>query len=357
MKTNQFFAGLMLVFGCAAFLNAPSVLAETKARDLSVDAALAGSGNLAGVLPATAGGAMAAGPLSGQQVFIDPARPDKFPDPAFMVSDRADKKARVFEVSGNVKVTKKGSADWKKLRANTWIEEGDTVLTEKGGKASVAFDAKYLNVTHIPENTRAIFRSIEPLDLFIEDGTVFNMFDGLTPNSQWKVSTPTAVAAVRGTYFVVRFTAANGDIFTATFNVPDDGHESKVELKDVQSGSAVDIPEGKEVDLKEGETLDASQLDDISQEWLDQIEELLKEVAEKRRNQGSNRLPPTSGEFFEPNTQDPGGQNNVGGGLGDSDIDPLEHGSAGTSVPEPITESSDESEPPIEREYCQNCEN
>lgn len=337
MKTNKILTGLFLALGFSVLLYSVPAMADT-ARDTAVDTALGGNGRLTGALPATAGEAVPAGGIFGaQQAFVDPSRPDKFfPDPASMVSDKSDKKGRVFEMKGKAKILKKGTPEWKSLTRNTWVEEGDAILTEKGAAVSVTFDAKYLNVSHLPENTRAIFRGIEPLDLMIEDGTVFNLFDAIPAGSDWKVSTPTAVAAVRGTYFVLHFTASDGSIFTATFNVPDDGHSSKVELSKLTGGS-VDVPEGKEVNVKEGQPLDSSLLGDIDQDWIDQMEEILKHIQDFRNEHGG-QLPTTNGEFFDPNTHDPEGSNNVGGGLGDSDIDPLDVNSAGTTPQEEVSE-------------------
>ncbi len=359
MKIQTILKTAVTAFGLAVLFMPTALFAEeaAKSRDFAVDQVLGGGGNLAGVLPATAGEGMIGGAIAHPQTFIDPARPDRFPDPALMVSDRADKKGRVYEIKGKVKISKKGSAEWKSLSNNNWIEEGDAVLTEKSAYVSVTFDARYLNVTHIPENTRAVFKSIEPLDLFVEDGTVFNIFDGLSPKSDWKVSTPTAVATVRGTYFAVHFTAGNGDLFTATFKVPDDGHESFVELMDVLSGggtgNAVNIPEGNQIYLKEGQTPDPSMFGGISQEWLDQIQEILKRLMKFRQNQGGNVLPPTSGEFFDPNVLDPAGSNQVGGGPDVPDLDPLnETGSAGSPEQEIESGSSGESYP---EEECPNC--
>ena len=216
-----------------------------------------------------------------------------------VTEDQTDKRGRIYDLKGDVRIARKGSQKWKKAKKNIRLEEGDMLLTGKNGAASMTFDETYLNVTHIPQNTRAVLRSIEPTDIYLEDGTLYNFFDGLQEGSRWKVSTPTTVAAVRGTHFLANYTAASGQVISAVFDVPEDGHISTVTLIDVLSnglkGTTLDIPEGRQIDLKAGQQPDPSLFKDIDPYWIEQIQKTLAHLAELRAEQ-NGVLPPTGGE-------------------------------------------------------------
>lgn len=214
-----------------------------------------------------------------------------------VTTDQTDKKAKVYEVTGNVRFAQKGSSKWEKATKDLLLEEGSVLLTGKDGTASVTFDDNYQNVTHIPENTRAVFRSIEPTDVHLEDGTLYNFFDGLPEGSKWKVSTPTAVAAVRGTHFLTNYTASNGQVVTAVFDVPEDGHKSIVRLIDIlpngDEGFGTDIGEGFQIDLKAGEQPSDALLEEIDPKWIAKMQKFLESLAVLR---ASGLLPATGGE-------------------------------------------------------------
>lgn len=293
-------------------------------RDSSVDSLLIKNSGWTGALPATRGEGAAPG---SQAPFVNPA----FPQPqlgslrGIVTKDGKDHKGSIYDLKGTVKISQNGK-DWKEVKVGKEIKPGDILLTAKGSSATISFDKNYRNVIHLPENSRIVFKSIEPNDIALEDGTLYNLFDGLPKDSRWKVSTPTAVASVRGTHFLVHYTSSTGEFLTATLNVPDDGRASKVEVLDIKddgsTGKNVDVPEGNQISLKAGQEPDASLLGKVDQYWLDQIFEVLEKLAELRRGQ---RLPSTSGEFFEPGSLDAGGPDVVGGGPSDS-LDPMETG-------------------------------
>lgn len=312
---------------------------NSKSRDVSVDNLMVKNQGWMGVLPATAGEAAVDAKLAGPGNFVNTTFPPARNLSGLVTADRSDKRARVYDIKGSVKMAKKGSQDWKEVKKDARIEEGFIVLTGKESYASVTFDLNYLNAVHIPENTRAYFRSIEPTDVVLEDGTIYNFLDGLSSNESWKVSTPVAVAAVRGTHYLVSFTSASGEFIEATINVPDDGHESSVEVisvKDGKEGSSADIPEGYQIDLTEGETPDAATLEKIDPKWLQQIEDVLKKLAELRKI--GEPLPPTAGEFVEPGVLDPAGPDTVSGNS-DNNLDPQD---TALTPDEPSSSSSEE---------------
>jgi len=128
-----------------------------------------------------------------------------------------DHKAQVFELEGEVRILKAGSDDWKKAEKKMVLEAGDQILTGKDSHLDVAYDAGFLNIARIEEKTKAEFRSIEPTDLHMEDGTIFSALEGLE-GERYQISTPTAVAGVRGTEL---YTQAAGGEFSAVAVVQD----------------------------------------------------------------------------------------------------------------------------------------
>ena len=258
--------------------------------------------------------------------------------------DKTDKKGRVYELSGKSKIST-ASGKWKAIEVDQIIQEGDVIITEAQSSVSIVFDDHFLNVIFVPENTRAEFRTIEPTDIFLEDGTIYNLVNGLPVNSEWKITTPTAVAAVRGTFYVIQFQAANGDFFAATFYVPDEtlgetGEPSVIEVTELDSGgqpgNSVNLPEGFQLSLSEGEAIDPSLVEAVGQDMADQMMGFLNSVAGYREEHGGD-LPDDFDQFFGPGGpgRPDGGS---GGGTGDSPIDPL----TDTTLPkeEPTTDSS-----------------
>lgn len=227
--------------------------------------------------------------------------------PRLVTQDQTDKKAMVYEVVGTVRIAKKSMPDWKTVENGQIIDEGDILLTEKASSVAVTFDENRFNVVRLPENTRVIFRAIEPTNIYLQDGTVYNAVLRLPEDSSFKISTPVAVAAVRGTFYVVNFTAANGNIVSAVLDVPEDSSESSIELIDIlengEEGASVNVSEGNQISLSANETPDPSLLQGIDPRWIGPLLDLLNELAAE-----GGELPPTGEDFPET---DPANSNNV----------------------------------------------
>lgn len=299
-------AALLLVAG----FSSPAFAEAVSAQDLKADEALLGP-DAGGMLPPTGSQGIMAVPYAG----ANPASLLALTRGQNVVSaeDQTDKQGQVYHVKGNARIAMKDVEGWEKVKVGTVIKEGHIIITKEGAEASVTFDGKHMNVVHIPQNTRVVFSSIEPTDIKLEDGTVFNMIDGLQKGGQWKVSTPTAVAAVRGTYWVVQYTSSTGELIAATFDIPDDNQSSAIELVDLldngSEGSGVTIPEGNQIDLKEGQSPDPSLLEKVDENLLNQIEQIMKDLLEERNSQGA--LPPTGGDPLDKGQGNENQQNNL----------------------------------------------
>lgn len=192
-----------------------------------------------------------------------------------------DHLASIFNSEGDVRILKKGTDQWGKAKKGMLIEPGDKLITGKKSFVEIVYDKYFLNIARIDEHTQAEFRSIEPTDFHLEDGSVFNALDGLAPESQYQVSTPTAVAGVRGTYFDVMYQAETGLFSCATIPVDDD-HLSQVYI---QPGDAIDtsgreiiVPEGSQITLSETETPDAGLVVEINPETVQEARETFQEM-------------------------------------------------------------------------------
>ncbi|MBI3316706.1 MAG: hypothetical protein HYZ85_01705 [Candidatus Omnitrophica bacterium] len=153
-----------------------------------------------------------------------------------------DQRAIVIRVEGDVKILKANTEEWKSAKKEMILETGDQLLTGENSFIEFSYDEFFLNIAKIDQKTKAEFRSIEPTDLYMEDGTIFSALDGLGGN-KYSISTPTAVAAVRGTHL---YTTAENGAFVDVAVVPDSReYQSSVEV----------IFEGQNFVIQEGEQL------------------------------------------------------------------------------------------------------
>lgn len=203
-----------------------------------------------------------------------------------------DGKAYVYKVDGKAVLVKSGSPIEANVKVGDLIQPGDKILTEKNASVAIAFDYLKKNAVQIPSETQAVFNSIEPTDIKLEDGSVFSAVDGLVKGSSWKVTTPAAVAAVRGTVYLVSYESSNGEFFAATVDVPDDGKTSAIEIQPIDGKGEAFVPEGKEISLREGEAPSNEMVQDLKPEVVTEIKqffEVLKtERTESDKDGGNN---------------------------------------------------------------------
>lgn len=199
-------------------------------------------------------------------------------------SSLSDGKGRVYQIDGTATMTRQGSPVEEKLKVGDLVKVGDTISTNEKSSVSIAFDYLKKNAVHIPAESKAVFDSIEPNDIKLENGSIFNAVDGLTAGSSWKVTTPVAVAAVRGTVYLVRFESATGQFYAATVDVPDDGKTSAIEIQLVDSDGSANVPEGKEISLKEGEAPSSDMVQDLSPEAVAEIQQFFEQLKNERES-------------------------------------------------------------------------
>ena len=272
-----------------------SAVAQNSARDADIDMKL-NAGALAGVAPPTGAQATAPAVAGAAGSFLDPYLP-AVTQQGKVIAGQTDGKATVYEVSGDVTYAVQGSPVEKKLKKGQVLSPGDTVHTDSGATVSISFDASYKNAIRIPENSQAVLEGIEPTNIRIINGSVFSSVDGLAQGSSWKVTTPSTVAAVRGTLYLVNYQATSGNFFAATVNVPNDGKSSAIEIQQVTGDGSANVPEGKEINLQEGQVPDNSLVQDLNPSALDQIMDFFQQLEDLRdKDENSNQAPPTGGQ-------------------------------------------------------------
>ncbi len=337
---------VLIILGLQFFAAQASGADLVSARDASVDTALLADGGMGGVLPPT--GFQVAAPAGTN--WIGPA----------VLGPRELREARgrgawrptAFGVKGSAKVSANGTGPWQALTDGSIIRKGDVILTERNGAAAVSFSRDRGNAIYIPENTRAAIRSIDPVDVFLQDGTVYNVVRRLPAGSRWKVSTPVAIAAVRGTFYLVNFVAADGSFASAVFDVPDDGESSSVSVVQVLGegeGPSVDVPEGNQIELQAGQAPDPWMVEDIDPRWL---EAFMRFFAHLFGGGTSGPLPPTGALGGAPPAGNPNGSydDNFDKAYDDppDGLDPLLDTDSIFNAPPPDDSSSSSSSPPSE---------
>ncbi len=195
----------------------------------------------------------------------------------------ADQKVVVYKLSGTAVITKSSSPKEAELKIGDEIQMGDRIFTEKGASLSISFDERRLNTVSIPSGSEAVFTSIKPVSIRLKNGSVFSSVDGLAEGSTWEVTTPAAVAAVRGTQFEVEYSEASGEFSAMTYDDDNDKKSSAVELKPVAGGEAVKITEGRQLSFARGQIPDQKFIQKLTTDRIQRGKKFKKEVAGERK--------------------------------------------------------------------------
>lgn len=120
-------------------------------------------------------------------------------------SSAAKETAEVVFVIGDVTVSHESTA-FKPLTQGSKIEQNDMIKT--GSKASAVLKVNTVGSVRVLENSEFRFTSLAvngSNELLINKGGVYSRISKLEKGTSYKVKTPTCVAAVRGTQFLVSY--------------------------------------------------------------------------------------------------------------------------------------------------------
>ena len=121
--------------------------------------------------------------------------------------------AKVTNIIGEAKYSKKGQADWQILEKDVTLFEGDSIRTAKDSIVMVELmgTAKTADLVIKPESqfTLQTFshdpgRKIENTLLNVQAGSVLVKAQKLIGESKFEVKTPTSIVGIRGTTFEVQ---------------------------------------------------------------------------------------------------------------------------------------------------------
>ena len=114
--------------------------------------------------------------------------------------------AQLINVEGSVQVQSPGDNEWKKAENGMQVNIGDSIRTARRSKADIALDAEKKNTIALGEKTLVVLNSasadsIDRLDL--SRGRVYSNMEGIKSGLSFEVNTPSAVAGVRGSSYMV----------------------------------------------------------------------------------------------------------------------------------------------------------
>ena len=118
------------------------------------------------------------------------------------LSVHADVVARITRLEGTVSIMRSGSAEWRAAKPSMPLEVGDQVYTREESFAEIRYSIG--TVMRMDEKTKITIAASSEKSIQTRNGlgdVWVNMKKLLTKGKEFEVTTPTAVAAIRGTVF------------------------------------------------------------------------------------------------------------------------------------------------------------
>jgi hypothetical protein len=111
--------------------------------------------------------------------------------------------AEIIYLEGNVQIQPVNAEEWKKADKGMQLNIGDAIRTARHSRADIALDEEKKNIIRIDPRTQAVLNSntsgIDRLDL--SRGKVYANLENLKAGMEFEVTTPSAVAGVRGSSY------------------------------------------------------------------------------------------------------------------------------------------------------------
>ncbi len=157
------------------------------------------------------------------------------------------------------------------------VKQGMKIITGKKAFVDIYFGE---NAVKILENTIIEVKKLivnpqlnaEESELHLEKGNAFSKISKkLSKGDSYKISTPTTIAAIRGTDFMVSEENGKGKVSCI---------EGKVAVKDatVEKSEFVEVKAGEEVEVEPGKPLSVKELSELNRKNLRQIKEEIREM-------------------------------------------------------------------------------
>lgn len=120
----------------------------------------------------------------------------------------------VIAVKDNAWLVRRDASVKSSLRPGDVLYKGDRIDVMRGNSVDLAFDKARLNVIHVEGDAVMEISRLYPTYLDLSKGKLFALLDNLSSDRRFKILTPTATAAVRGTQFKVQFIDQISKVFT-----------------------------------------------------------------------------------------------------------------------------------------------
>jgi hypothetical protein len=167
----------------------------------------------------------------------------------------AESIAKITAIEGEASVLKKGITDWRNAKPGMPLDVGDQIYTREESFVELRYSIG--TVLRMDEKTKVTIESSSDKTIKTKSalGSVWvNMRKLITTGKQFEVSTPTAVAAIRGTVFDMSYTpdsASYVNVFEGKVAVgPSDDQKKKLEQekkKAVKTEQPVEVPGPEEI--------------------------------------------------------------------------------------------------------------
>ena len=172
--------------------------------------------------------------------------------------------AKVSNLEGQVQVKTPPSTEWKNLKKDDRLGQGDEVLTGPDSRCEIALGDGNQSAIKINPDSLATLTSLDPVKIDLKSGQILSLVRHLKPGSTFQVSTPTAVAVARGTGWWQGKNLIKG--FEGTIHLTG------------SDGQTVDVPAGKGITIDDSGHL--GPLFDLSDEDFKAWDEFKKSIEE-----------------------------------------------------------------------------
>lgn len=125
-------------------------------------------------------------------------------------------KAVIIKLTGNVMIKRQNETEWSPAQLDMQLVQGDYIKTDKNSSALLRVGVA--GRIEVKENSELAFQSLstqenkksENILLYLSIGEIFVDVKRLDEKSKFETHTPTTVAAVRGTTYIVKVEASKG---------------------------------------------------------------------------------------------------------------------------------------------------
>lgn len=133
---------------------------------------------------------------------------------------------------GTAWVVRRDSAVKVSLKVGDNLYQGDQVIVMRGNTVQLAFDKDLLNMVQVEGESILQLKSSNPFDIELYKGKVFAVIGKKGGVSDFKISTPAAIASVRGTQYQVIANEEGSKVLTYEGKVRVSGRENGKETDD-----------------------------------------------------------------------------------------------------------------------------